>query len=170
MFLIILFVKINKTNGVINIPMITYHNHSLFVKQFFNRPTTAYSWKKSNSIEILKKLIANRQIITKTNRTLFLTSKFRFKNTTSFENVKDKNLKVLSISDTTQQIPYSIQVKLNTTTTNLQDFPTTQTNFIFPQKTTDLKQSSNIITLATVIICCFSGLLFLTFIITFLFR
>jgi hypothetical protein len=74
MFIIVLFVIINQTNGIINIPMITFHNHSLF-----NRSTTVYSWKKSNSIEILKKLIANRQIITKTNRTLFLTSKFHFK-------------------------------------------------------------------------------------------
>jgi len=73
MFIIVLFVIINKTNGIINISMITFHNHSLF-----NRSTTVHSWKKSNSIEILKKLIANRQIITKTNRTLFLTSKFHF--------------------------------------------------------------------------------------------
>jgi hypothetical protein len=70
-FLSVLFILINKTNGTINIPTITFHNHSLFI-----RPKNIHSLKKSNSIEILKKLIANRQIITKYNRTLFLTSKF----------------------------------------------------------------------------------------------
>ncbi len=38
--------------------------------------TTADSWKRSNSIEILKKLIANRRILTKYNRTLTFPSKF----------------------------------------------------------------------------------------------
>jgi hypothetical protein len=70
MFLIILFISINTTNGVINIPSITFHNRSLS-----NQMTTLYPWKKSNSIEMLKKLIANRHNLTKTNRTLLLTSK-----------------------------------------------------------------------------------------------
>ncbi len=68
---VVLFISINTTNGIIiNIPTLTSRNQSVF-----NRTTTIYPWKRSNSIELLKKLIANRQIITKYNRTLFLTSK-----------------------------------------------------------------------------------------------
>ncbi len=91
---IVLFISMNITNGIINISTITFHNHSSLIKQLLNRTTTIHPWKKSNSIEILKKLIANRQIITKYNRTLLLTSKFHFNIGHSFENVKDKDIKV----------------------------------------------------------------------------
>ncbi|CAF1309559.1 unnamed protein product, partial [Rotaria sordida] len=70
-YFIVLLILINTTNEVINIPTITFHNHSLSSNEFLNT-TTLYSWKKSNSIEILKKLIANRQNLTKYNSKLLL--------------------------------------------------------------------------------------------------
>ena len=48
---------------------------------------TIPSWKRSNSIEMLKKLIANRQILTKYNRTFFSTSKLPLSHRTSFKNL-----------------------------------------------------------------------------------
>jgi hypothetical protein len=71
LLLTVLFIAINVTNGILN--------HSLLIKEIFNRTsTTNPSWKRSNSIETLKKLIANRQILTKYNRKLFFKSKFHF--------------------------------------------------------------------------------------------
>lgn len=68
-FLIILFLSIKTTNGTVH----TFPNRSILIRQFINRTIpTIYSWKKSNSIETLKRLIANRQH----NRTLLLTSRF----------------------------------------------------------------------------------------------
>jgi len=72
LLLTVLFIVMNVTNGILN--------HSLLIKEIFNRTTTTTnpSWKRSNSIETLKKLIANRQILTKYNRKLFFKSKFHF--------------------------------------------------------------------------------------------
>lgn len=65
--LVTLFILIiNPTNAIINYSTIKYHNHSLL-----NQTTTLSPLKKSNSIELVKKLIANRQNQTK----LFFKSK-----------------------------------------------------------------------------------------------
>jgi hypothetical protein len=76
-FLIVVFVSMNVTSGIVNISTIKVHNRSLPIKQYFIPTPNLHSWKKSNSIEILKKLIANRQNL-KNNRILLLTSKFYF--------------------------------------------------------------------------------------------
>jgi hypothetical protein len=77
-FVISLFISIDTTNGAVNLPNVAFHNRSVAVKQLLNRTTTFHSWKTSNSIEMLKKLIGNRHSLTKTNRTLLLTSKFHY--------------------------------------------------------------------------------------------
>jgi len=81
-FLIIFFFSINITNGFIdNTTNITLYNQSLPIEKLLNqqydnrqmtliRTSTIRPWKKSNSIEILKKMLANRQRSATNNRTL----------------------------------------------------------------------------------------------------
>lgn len=69
--LLMLYLQLDITKSSIQIPMIILKNSS----KLFNQTTMSPSWKRSNSIEILRKLIANRQILSKHNRTLFVTSK-----------------------------------------------------------------------------------------------
>jgi len=85
-FLIIFFFSINITNGSIdNTTNIILYNQSLPIEKLLNqqydnrqmtliRTSTIRPWKKSNSIEILKKMLANRQRAAINNRTLSYTN------------------------------------------------------------------------------------------------
>jgi hypothetical protein len=85
-FLIIFFFSINITNGINdNTTNITLDNklfpiEKLLNQQYdnrqviLNRTPTIRPWKKSNSIEIIKKMIANRSRSTTHNRTLTSTN------------------------------------------------------------------------------------------------
>jgi hypothetical protein len=85
-FLIVSFLLINIINGIdentINSTLLNYSLpiDKLLNQQYDNRQMTLNRtndfrpWKKSNSIEILKKMIANRQRLAINNRTLPLTS------------------------------------------------------------------------------------------------
>lgn len=82
LFLFVFLFSINLTNGINdNTTNITLYNSSLPIEKLLNqqydnrqitlnRSSTLRPWKKSNSIELIKKLIANRPRSTINNRTL----------------------------------------------------------------------------------------------------
>jgi hypothetical protein len=81
-FLLIFFFSINLTNGIVE----NSTNNSLSIEEllhqqyanrqitYTNRTSSIRPWKKSNSIESLKKMIASRQRLAINNRTSPLTS------------------------------------------------------------------------------------------------
>lgn len=82
---IIFFFSINLTNGINNTNNNITNNQSLPIEKLlnqqydnrqiiFNRSSTFRPWKKSNSIELIKKLIANRPRSTSNNRTFASTT------------------------------------------------------------------------------------------------
>ena len=116
------------------------------------------SWKKSNSIEILKKLIGNRQRSIVPNRTSTTTTPTTTTTTTTaitsafFVRIKSK----IDLAATTTD---EISSESSTTTTT-----------VFPQTSTLKSTSSNTTLIVIILICSFSGFLFLALIFTFLLR
>ncbi|CAF3109795.1 unnamed protein product [Rotaria socialis] len=147
--LIVLFISINTANGVINNSTIRLHNHSISIKKLSNQTINFYAGQKSNSIELLKKLLANRQSSTKYNSKLLLT------NTTH---------KTVLTSST---ILY-IQVKPAVTISN-----STHADFLIYSPLNQIiekKDSSNTTIFVIIFVCSFSGLAFLSFVYTFFLR
>ena len=114
------------------------------------------SWKKSNSIEILKKLIGNRQRSIVPNRTSTTTT---------------------TTTTTTTAITSAFFVRIKskidlaaTTTDEISSESSTTTTTVFPQTSTLKSTSSNTTLIVIILICSFSGFLFLALIFTFLLR
>ncbi|CAF1495192.1 unnamed protein product [Rotaria sp. Silwood1] len=159
-------------NGIIHIPTSTFHNKLLSSKYLLNYTTNSYSWKKSNSIEILKKLIANRQNLTKYNLKLLLTNNTQQQialpsSKTFLIQVKP----IVNISNTT--LNFQIITFKNTSNTYIQYSSTINPSLLlFPsiKQKLDKKESSNTTIFAIIFVCSFSGLVFLAFICTFFLR
>lgn len=112
--------------------------------ELINRTTISPSWKRSNSIEILRKLIANRQILSKHNRTLFFTSTSPSFTANIFSNTTHRT--TLTFSSIPKQ-----------STSNASDF-----HFLLLPSSTIRTRSFNQTAPAIALICCLLAFLFLT--------
>ncbi|CAF0724206.1 unnamed protein product [Adineta steineri] len=155
----------NITTGISNNSTITFYNRSISNKSFTTRTPSLHIWKKSNSIEILKKLIAHRQGSSKNNRTLLITNTTR---------------RVTSTSPS----PLPVRLKSTSKTKNIA-LKSSSTKFIDkkilympdnyflnspPLPTIDISAASNTTVIAIIFICCLCSLLLLSFIFTFFLR
>ncbi|CAF1460746.1 unnamed protein product [Adineta steineri] len=198
-FLIVFFFSINITNGINDTRTnITLFNNSLPIENLLNqqydnrhmlsnRTSSIRPWKKSNSIEILKKMIANRQRSLINNRTLTSTSITTListepttttiattmttaTTTTYLSSISTPAIRLKSKNDTTHS-PI-IKSFPEETSANINYIPiTTESNlFLYSSSTLKTNTSSNTTILIIILVCSFSGLLFVTLIVTFLLR
>ncbi|CAF1418136.1 unnamed protein product [Rotaria magnacalcarata] len=145
----VLFISIITTNGVINNSTIRFHNHSVSIKKLSNQTITFYAGKKSNSIELLKKLLANRQSSTKYNSKLLLT------NTTHKTVLTSSTILYIQVKPT-------VAISNSTHADFLTDSPL--------NKIIEKKDLSNTTIFVIIFVCSFSGLAFLLVVCTFFLR
>ncbi|CAF3582983.1 unnamed protein product [Adineta steineri] len=196
-FLIVFFFSINITNGINDTRTnITLFNNSLPIENLLNqqydnrhmlsnRTSSIRPWKKSNSIEILKKMIANRQRSLINNRTLTSTSITTLISTepttttiattmttatTYLSSISTPAIRLKSKNDTTHSPIIKSFPEETSANTNYIPITTESNLFLYSSSTLKTNTSSNTTILIIILVCSFSGLLFVTLIVTFLLR
>ncbi|CAF1581861.1 unnamed protein product [Rotaria sp. Silwood1] len=197
-FLIIFLLLINITNGIIeNSTNIILYNHSLSLEKFLyqqydnrqiklNHTINHYRpWKKSNSIEVLKKIMAtHRQRSLINNRTLITTNITTITTTPYTTTIRDLLItssffvrvksKIQSTNLTTELLTTYLTTDA-ATSSNIEYISTTNDLIPLLYSSTTLKintssSSSNATIFVIILVCSFSGFIFLALIFTFLLR
>lgn len=150
---------LNSTSEQNRLPIDKLLNQQYDHRQLQNNRTISpiRSWKKSNSIEVLKKLIGNRQrsiVPNRTSTTTTTTTTTTVITSAFFVRIKSK----IDLTATTND-EISFEPPSTTTTTT-----------IFLQTSTLKSTSSNTTLIVIILVCSFSGFLFLALIFTFLLR
>ncbi|CAF1064605.1 unnamed protein product [Rotaria sordida] len=194
-FLLIFLFSINITNGFNeNTTNIILYNHTLPIEkllhqQYDNRQiklnhTTNNNrpWKKSNSIETLKKIMAtyrqrtsiNNRALTITNITTMTTTQYTTTTattpTTTATDLPITSAFLVRVKSKIQSTQSSI---IDETSSNIEYIPQTTDLIVRLYSSTTLKMntsSSNATIFVIILVCSFSGFIFLAFVFTFLLR
>ncbi|UJR14737.1 hypothetical protein I4U23_001729 [Adineta vaga] len=129
--------------------------------QLINRTSNLYIRKKSNSIELLKKRLANRHHSSKINRILSSTSTTT-KSTTILSSITHELNTTSQFSSTTTTINND-----EITTNNIRDDLSSSASLLYTIAT---NKSSNSTLVAIIFIFCLCGFILLTFIFTYLIK